>query len=161
MNNKIFFLVTLACVLIAGATVQAQTADYLWVNKTDGSAVSFNLNDLHKITFTDDEIVVNPTAGSAQSFAFGTVRKLTFENRSTAIAAPAEKTQRIFYNPASQSVVVDDLQKSGTLSIYSLTGSIVKTAVVQQGKTEISISGLPTGVYLVKSGETVKKIIKN
>lgn len=74
-------------------------------------------------------------------FVFGT----------SSVGIDESKTANIsmYPNPASQSVYFN-LPAKGNLSIYNLAGQLVFETGVQQGKQEMNISEIHTGLYIVK-----------
>ncbi|MDR1738413.1 MAG: T9SS type A sorting domain-containing protein [Candidatus Symbiothrix sp.] len=121
-STKFFLTIALCAATLSGF---AQTDDYLWVNKTDGTAQSFSLDNLQKITFTANDIVVTPTAAAAQNFAFAAVRCLTFEDSPTAISTPSPSSSRIYFNPSTKEIVIENENAIGSVAIYDLTGRVV------------------------------------
>jgi len=156
--KRILFLCAIGLWSLTG-TAQS----YLWVNKTDGSAKSFALSNLRKITFTDNDIVVTPYSAAAQNFAFTTVKNITFKDVPTAILAPAQEMQttRIYFNPESKEVVIEGEKPIGNVAIYDLTGRVVNIPFFKKMEylTTINVSHLPTGVYIVKTANNVQKLI--
>jgi hypothetical protein len=45
------------------------------------------------------------------------------------------------------------------IEVYSLTGQIVHTAVANSSKVTIDLSGMERGIYLVRLGQTMKKVV--
>jgi hypothetical protein len=46
------------------------------------------------------------------------------------------------------------------VAVYSLTGELVKNVTLQQGTSTIGLTELPQGIYLVKAGDKVFRIVK-
>jgi hypothetical protein len=162
MTKKIHASLILYTLCMMSITAQAQASSHLFVHGTNGTVTSFNLDNLQKITFTADNIVVQPVADSASPFAYNAVQKLTFESFGTSIkdlAKPA--SDRIYYNPSSESIHLTSDALIGNLAVYNLQGVMLKRINVQSTQAEISLSGLPAGIYIVKTATSVKKIVKN
>jgi hypothetical protein len=141
-------------------TVQAQADNYLYVHKTNGTTTAFNIDNLRKITFTENNLVVQLVTGSESPFAYNAVQKLTFEDYSTGIK-PVEKNAEIYYNPSSESVHLTSDALIGNVAVYNLQGVMLKRTNVQSIQADISLSGIPAGIYIVKTAIGVKKIVKN
>lgn len=65
-------------------------------------------------------------------------------------------------NPASTSIRLEGLEKAETISIYNTVGQLVNRIENYTGK-EISVEGLPAGVYLVRieeSGKALRFVVK-
>ncbi|HNW89968.1 MAG TPA: T9SS type A sorting domain-containing protein, partial [Bacteroidales bacterium] len=74
---------------------------------------------------------------------------------------------RVFPNPAKESFTIEFAENidNGTFAeIYSIEGKLIKQVSVRQKKTEINISTLPSGIYIVKiagnNGIAFRKLIK-
>jgi hypothetical protein len=136
--------------------------EYLYVHRTDGSAQSFKLDGLGKITFTTDGMVVQPLAGAAASFTFDAVSKLTFEADGVGVARISQPSScRIYYNPETGSIELGSGAPIGAITVYSIAGRVAATRHSALLHENIQVSYLPAGVYLVKAGGCISKIIKN
>jgi hypothetical protein len=74
----------------------------------------------------------------------------------------------IYPTPANDKIIIDvpsySVKNKTVLELHSIDGKLLNIISIQKSKTEINISELPAGVYLIKvndtTGVTVKKIIK-
>lgn len=73
----------------------------------------------------------------------------------------------IFPNPANESITIEFAENidNGTFAdIYSIEGKLIKQVPIKQKKTEINISSLPAGIYIVEiagnNGIAFRKLIK-
>jgi hypothetical protein len=151
------------CLLWTGLSLCGYAqGDYLYLHRTDGSAQSFNLAGVRKITFTDAGMVVNPLAGAALPFAFGAVSKLTFEDAGLGVARISQPSScRIYYNPQTRSIEIESGAPIGAIAVYGIAGRVAATLRSASLQESIQVSHLPAGVYLVKAGSSISKIIKN
>jgi hypothetical protein len=158
MNKKILWL--FCAVSLWPLAADAQSNDYLWVNMADGTAVSFAIDDLQKITFTDNGIAVAPVDRTVQTFAFAAVQKLTFEDSPVITHSPAagSQTTLIYFNPKSKEIVVESAKTIGNIVILDIAGRTVSTRNVASLRETINVSHLPEGVYIVKTAGSVKKL---
>jgi PKD repeat protein len=104
---------------------------------------------LQKQPFTTISLTVVPYSGTGIS-----------ENQSNSYLG-------IYPNPASASITIEltsYFTKNTFAEIYSMQGKLLKHISMQQEQTQVNISDLPSGVYIVKvsdnSGIAVKRIIK-
>jgi hypothetical protein len=150
------------CLLWTGLSLHTYAqGNYLYVHRTDGSAQSFLLGGLGKITFTTEGMVVQPLAGAASPFAFDAVSKLTFEADGLGIARVFEPSScRIYYNRQTGSIELESAAPLGAITVYGIAGSIAATRHSASLRESIPVSHLPAGVYLVKAGGSISKIIK-
>ncbi len=64
-------------------------------------------------------------------------------------------------NPAKDVIKITTSNTiSTTARLYSSTGVLVAEATLTRGSAEISVSGLPTGMYILKTDNVITKIIK-
>jgi hypothetical protein len=110
-------------------------------------------------------VVVTPLAAAAQTFAFAAVQKLTFEDSPTAIVSPSQQSQTslIYFNSQSKEIVIESEKAIGNVAIYDLMGRVVNIPFFKKMEylTTINVSYLPAGVYIVKTADSVKKLIIN
>jgi hypothetical protein len=75
----------------------------------------------------------------------------------------AQLTQnfKIFPNPASNIIYIDNTTNESSFQIYNSTGELIRTVTeIGLGETAIDISDLPTGIYLIKGEKTPNSIAK-
>ena len=73
------------------------------------------------------------------------------------------ETFNVFPNPAIESLKIELIESSNSvISIYSMAMKKIMSVEVPSGQTEvnINISELKSGMYLIKIGDEIKKIIK-
>lgn len=78
---------------------------------------------------------------------FGTYQQV--ENLPTATAEAFQRPLKIYPNPAKDRIRTDHPVQDGTLTISSLNGQALLTQNYSTG-TEVDVSSLPTGMYLLK-----------
>lgn len=92
------------------------------------------------------------------------LRMLKANEPSVGIEDLAESAMELYPNPTSDRVALNLPADEGTVSLYNLTGQVVKTESVNSFSMNIDLSGLSSGVYLVEwnNGEQrlTKKLIK-
>jgi hypothetical protein len=70
----------------------------------------------------------------------------------------------IFPNPAINNMTIESSQKS-LIEILNIQGQLIKTLEANEDKTNIDVSTLPSGVYLIKveteKGIEVRKFLKD
>ncbi|MDR0419067.1 MAG: T9SS type A sorting domain-containing protein, partial [Prevotellaceae bacterium] len=65
----------------------------------------------------------------------------------------------VYPNPFVDYIIVN-VTESGTATIFNLSGQTVLTEKLTSGKNHIATSALPKGVYLLKVGRNVVKLVK-
>jgi len=72
-----------------------------------------------------------------------------------------QSENQIYPNPAQNQITISNKQSViGNIQILDITGKIVKELTSNNSKQTIDISELHKGIYFVKFGETVQKLIK-
>ena len=151
-----------AC-LLSAMTMQAANA--LMLHPIDGGApeqVAFD--DIRHITFVDDVILLTIIGNTPAYYQIGSFSKLAFgeaEGITTDINNPEVQTLdlTVHINSEGEIVVNGDVQVL-SLTVISINGVVLKKATSDR----LSVSALPTGIYLVKmettQGVAVRKFIK-
>jgi hypothetical protein len=67
---------------------------------------------------------------------------------------------RVYPNPTSGQLTVSGLPVSSEIVVTDLTGTMVMTRKTHGGQITLNISELPKGIYLIRSKNGVKKIVK-
>lgn len=71
-----------------------------------------------------------------------------------------ERSFAILNNPVSNGMLSLQVNKETAVSLYNQQGQIMLTGKLSVGNSRINISHYPNGIYLVKSGDYVVRIIK-
>lgn len=66
---------------------------------------------------------------------------------------------KLFPNPAVNVLQVSVLNKTN-LMVYTTTGQVVITTALEAGANEVDVSKLASGIYYVKVGDVVSKLVK-
>ena len=80
------------------------------------------------------------------------------EEGPSGIAESSASTLSAYPNPANDIVRIEGLGNDVEVSIYNSIGALVKTVVTVDGT--ISVSELPSGLYLIRCGETTLQFVK-
>lgn len=67
----------------------------------------------------------------------------------------------LFPNPANNQVRINSNESLGKVTIYNITGKKIFDKTFKTTSTEIQLNALPSGIYLIKSGNTTRKLIIN
>ena len=151
--RKYFIALALASFLAAGA------ADYKWALVTQNgetvlmSDVGYILNSDNRPTFT----IVKKDNSTIDD-----VTKMTFAKiDDTGIDAPQTITDDAVYAKVIEGTLSISGCKAGTaVEIFSANGQLCRRATVQGEHTDINVSQLASGIYLLKVGKTTIKFQK-
>ena len=136
--------------LMVGINIKADGYQYLTVTYA-GTESSISLPVVQRISFEDSRMVVTTSDGSF-SYPLSMLEKITFTEDATAIEALPEQAKDLTYKNGVLAVKGD-----GLLRIYSTNGALVNIAYVKEG-ANISLAGLPTGIYIVRMGDKTIKV---
>jgi len=145
------------------ATVALNVAaqNTLYVYPADGgSAQSFLLDDIQKVTFSGNDMVLKTNDGD-KTFALTTVGKITFVGSTGIPALPGAPEINLYPNPAVDYIRIDSPIEITSWTLFDLSGKTVKHAA---SDLQIPVNDLPAGFYFLKldtvNGSVTKKIIK-
>jgi len=163
MKNYLVKIVAMTVMLLL-ATVQprAQSGDKLYVYAPDGTSKSFVLDNLQKITFTEQTINLIPVTGTVTAINFENVAVITFKEKPVGIVTPVKKSDVKLYVEADKVRIESDADISA-VKLYNLQGRLLKNQTVQSSSADISLSSCPAGIYIVQifgQETSVHKIIK-
>ena len=136
--------------------------------KSSTTAKSFSLDDLDKVTFTEDGLKLWKQTGT-QEIAFDDFLMFTFTEIEHPIVTnieskAAERDVLVRYDSGSKTVMVESGCALNGVSIYDLQGRMVANTTTAGSNYHLSLSSVPAGIYLVKAqrdGETiVNKIVR-
>lgn len=138
------------------ATSSAFATDYyLYLDDTSGNETSWAVSGLQKLTFSGSNVLIHQIGGTTSTYPMSGISRLHFETTPTAISSIEAEGGTLF---DGTSLKVN--AKSGSIvSIYSASGTLVSASIVGSDGI-VSIGSLPSGVYLVKTGNVTSKIMK-
>jgi hypothetical protein len=162
MMKKIFLIIALLAPIFCA---HAQTKNsYLKVTHvTSGSAVTdeipFNGGE---INILDNAVTITFAANPDENrtFAFDKIVSFAFETR---VGAAISTVKEVLLNVAideSSILHVQSTQAIGAVRVYSITGILIAQTTSTTHVADINLSNAPKGVYVVKVGNYIEKIIK-
>ena len=122
----------------------------------------FVLADKPKVTFegTNLKVTCENNASASYTFNLSDVIRFAYDEKSATgidevVAKPIDVTQE------GDVLVVSQLKAGATVSVFALDGKLVRQLKPQRSGTyRLNLSELPSGLYLVKAGNTTYKITK-
>jgi hypothetical protein len=137
MVKRIIFVgCLLSCCLLAAAQ------ESLNLYTTTKGIISFTFEQEPRVTFPTAETLLVTAGDVTVEFPFSEVEKITFEEGLTSVE--------------SITVREGDTQ----VSIYDLSGRMVRQYVAKEGSATVSLSSLPAGTYIIKDGKRAYKVMK-
>lgn len=151
--------------------VQLEAGNYwiMAVYKDDGSGtnhVNVNINDSTRVVYYTDLVFGNPIPTNASSFeTYNGHDLLYFAEISCGLLSTINfevKTLSIYPNPASDYIVIDNLEKTSLFTIFDVTGKKLIQSEVSESNNQITINQLKAGTYFLTNGDMyTTRFIKN
>jgi len=82
------------------------------------------------------------------------------ETTSTNINNTKDEELVIYPNPVNDIINISNVNSNSSINIYNTSGHLIKTQEAISTKMAIDISDQPNGVYIVKNGTQVQRVIK-
>lgn len=140
-------------------TVNFYLADYRFEDNTQDYIVTdwtwLNLNALGNVT----EISFAWSSSDNGEWGMNTPAYFCMDYLSVntlSIKEPSLETLAVYPNPVQDQISVNI---DGVLTIYNIAGTMVKSEIVEVG-SKVSVNELASGIYFVKVGSLVQKIVK-
>jgi len=141
-----------ALLLLACTSMLADNFKYLTISY-NGTEQNISLPIVQKITFQNGYVVVTTTEGE-NSYPISVMERITFTESADAIKALPEQAEDLTYENGTLAI-----KGNGLMRVYNTSGALVSIANIKEG-ANISLDGLPTGVYIVRMGDKAIKIKK-
>lgn len=160
MKTKLFSLIVLLAFLPARMTA-AGLVNTLHVLTKDKAVHQFLLTDKPQVKFEGTKLLITSEKATV-SFALSDVIRFTYKATDpTGIEElEADGEPAVSYSNDG-TVTISQLPANATATVYTMDGRTVQQLKARHAGTyRLSLSGLPSGVYLVKAGSTTYKITK-
>jgi hypothetical protein len=157
-SKKRFFLLIVSLVMM-GATGWADDYSYLTIQQNDAgnTEASVALSSLRKITFSNGAMeLYNASGASLGTYTLSDLNMMYFSATPTGIQN-ANTNQ--FSAILSNGTLKINATVGSRISLYQTCGALVKSFSSAAEESEINMSSLPKGVYLLKVNSKVTKIL--
>ena len=167
MKMKVFvFLMGLAIVI--PLSTSAADSDNMYVHlRSSSTPVQFVLDNLDKITFGKTVMMVWTSPTNKSEYAYTNVKQLTFsETGSLGFDQPEIETKQmgISYDRQTLQLTIRAQESIVHVAVYDLQGRMMLGQKANGIEAQLSLAGIPQGVYIVRAiigGKGVsKKIVK-
>lgn len=154
----------IACLTFALATllpmlVLANNVPSFTVWGTDGSMVSYALEDSPKVTFTETTLVVT-LHGKATSYPLENLARVTYENvQGTGIGDLwSHEPQFSVYDNL---LIFPSLKQGSTVAVYTLDGLLIhQEYITENGRYAFPLTDVSAGVYMLSVNGVTHKFMK-
>jgi len=154
MMKKITFLGL--ALLAAGQLMVAQTLQLIAVS-ADGNETTYPVSTVQKVVFENNAMTVKTNTGDATNI---TCIKFTQDENEGIKNQKLEPSIFAFPNPVSETLTVKGVKKDAIINLYDMSGALLKTVTSQENSTNVDVSTLQKGVYLLRIDKQVIKFIK-
>jgi len=146
---KRFILLTALATILLGNSVQAQVRV-----KVNGEG-SFIISQTNGLYFSHDTMRVDDAV-----YPLDEIRVITLTPVTQGIASAESETMHVVPNPARETITLQGIGDTPqTVALYSTAGVKLMEQHASDG-TRLDISHLPEGLYLLRCGNRVAKIVK-
>ena len=158
-----FFFLTMTKVLLLAVLCLCSSAIkaddmVLQVWLADGQTMSINLNEEPRTTYSDGNLVIMTTKTTV-TFPLEKVKKFTYRDASNGISQP--NVVKAAFSADGETLSFSDLKSGTTILLYNVAGQLLRSVTPDSGnRAVVSVSQLPTGVYVVKMNDATYKITK-
>ena len=150
MKQKI---VLLAFAILCGMNVLATN---LVIERYAGAEMVQDIAVIGKWVFVDTNLQLLDKEGNILATEpLANVRKIVFSDEPTALDNVEKGSIIVYPNPTQDVLYIQGIEAQ-TLRVYNMQGSMLQTT---EG-TQVSVSHLPTGTYLLQIGTQVVRFIK-
>lgn len=156
MKHKLALAILLVGGMLLATPMQAQN---LVLRLQSGTDQTIPLNNLQKITFSNNNLVLNYVSGGTQAYGFSSLEKLFFST-STAITEVTKSSANILFSSTDNQIHFRNLSQGRyPLCIYRTDGVTVMSKTINNNES-IDMSGYPAGIYLIRIDNQVLKFKK-
>lgn len=159
--NQTKRLLLFLCILSCCTGLFAQDATQrLVVWQKSGEKVYFDLSDEPRTSFKDGLLIINTKDGVLEtSFQLSQILRYTHEGIKTGISEV--KSNDLIVSQSNDAITLKNVAAGTILRLYDPTGTLLETQT-SDGTSPIlfSLSGRPTGIYLVNVNDRTYKLSK-
>lgn len=132
------------------------TAAKLVITPHSGATLTQDIHAIGKWVFVGNDLQLLDKEGNLlASEAVADIRKITFSHSATAVEDAPVTDILIYPNPTHDILIIKGIENQ-SLRVYDLQGKIV----LRDYGTEVHVSHLATGTYLLQIGTQVVRFIK-
>ncbi len=159
LNNLLKTFAMGAALVIPSLQSSASNTDVKVLMKAGDTSV-YTVTPVGKVYFEGDNLLISTNGSTTDAnISIAAIQKVLFAVNSSVSSVASESGLSISPVPATTQFQVNGVEGMAQVSVYSLSGVLVKSAVVSDGGS-VSILGLASGVYIVKVNGVTFKLTK-
>lgn len=161
MNAKFIRALPLAMMLLFSPfCAKADTTASLVVVEKDGTIVETPIPDVSRIDFDTFSFSVLTKDGNSEKHDYDSVNRIEF-GKTTGIALPAKDVRlAVWPTVTSTTLNVTGTEANDMIYVFGLNGTQELSVTASDDVNVIDVSGLPSGHYILKAGNTSVRFIK-
>ena len=148
-------IILLGVVLLIAGQLFAQKSKFTTVS-ADGSKTVYALSDIQKIVFKDNAMTVKMKSGTDAT----DVACVSFLLPADVETVTSKLQAFVFPNPVKTQLTVIGVEKDAKINLLNLSGTFLQSIQTQDNLTDIDVSSLQQGVYLLQIGDRIVKFVK-
>ncbi len=131
---------------------------YLQVLQKDGQVMSFNLKEEPKTTYSEGKLIITTTKTKI-SYPLEQVHRFTYSDGTNGIMSTY--SMKVTLSDNGEVLTFDGLRPQTSITLYNIAGQLLSiTNSDSSPQVKVSVSDLPTGVYIIKVNGVSYKISK-
>lgn len=155
--KKLFLL--LIMVVLVNMTSKADNR-VLQIWQTDGQIMTISLNEEPRTTYSDGNLIITTTRTTI-TYPLEQVWKYTYVlDGSISEGDGVPDGIKSILSDDGETLTFKGLKKNTEIQLYSTSGQLLRKFKANSNQVAVSISQLPTGVYIVKANNATYKITK-
>ena len=145
-------------VLLWGVSMQMKADGYalLTIVQNGGSTVEYQMVDIQKFTFDNENMYLHLTNGDKKTMPFSTLSYITVGSDITGISLIGKEPVALEVRNGMLNV---NMREDGTVILYDQAGKTVRRLKAKAGQNTFSMSGLTKGVYVVRVNGSSQKVM--
>jgi len=163
MKTKLFII--LAILSFSTAIIaQTQEEQFLVVDLKNGTENKQTLSSVQKIAFGINSMHIILKNGQTTPIPISDIQKILFvkknENVGTGILKSADNSISVYPNPAHDVLHIAGVDENTAIHIFNVNGALLRSVTAQEKGTELNVSALGNGMYILQAGNQAVKFIK-
>jgi len=133
----------------------ADSYAYLTVNSDDSGSSSYAVADISKMTFESSNLVIWKSDTRLAELPLSGLDRMFF-SATSGIQSLSALSSQIHHEGGKLRITAP---RGTRIALYDISGKLIKAVTASAEETELNLSGLRRGAYIVKAGDQSRKIL--
>lgn len=148
--------ILMGLMLAASTVAVADNYAYLTIDQNNEES-SISLSEISRITFDSNNMIIHMANGTKAELPLASLSKMSFTEKDiTGIFAAKNGESQV---KLVGGTIYVNAPVGAIVTLYNMGGQTVKTVTASSPETQINLSGLTKGVYIVRVGKQSKKVM--